>query len=82
VLVGPRGAVMHDGQAYAMPQESAGLSGALHLFPDRITIVVGRYESTHARHPAVRLLETVAPSSSSSASWAPSAAVPLAAGGR
>jgi hypothetical protein len=72
---------MHDGQAYAMPPESAGLSGALHLFPDRIAIVVGRYESTHARHPAVRLLESVAPSSSSG-NWAQSAAVPLAAGAR
>jgi transposase len=81
VLVGPRGAVMHDGQAYAMPPESAGLSGALHLFPDRIAIVVGRYESTHARHPAVLLLESVAPSSSSG-NWAQSAAVPLAAGAR
>jgi len=78
VLVGVRGAVMHDGQAYAMPPESAGLSGALYLYPDRIAIVVGRYESTHPRHPALRLLDSVAPSSSS-AVWAPSAAVPLAA---
>ncbi|HVV52203.1 MAG TPA: hypothetical protein VHO06_21215 [Polyangia bacterium] len=78
VLVGPRGAVVHDGQAYAMPSESVGLAGALHLFPDRVSIVVGRYESTHPRHPPVRLLDAVPPPPSS-AGWAPPAAVPLAA---
>jgi transposase len=78
VLVGPRGVVVHEGQAYSMPPDSVGLAGALHLYPDRVSIIVGRYESTHPRHPAIRLLESVTPSSAG-ASWAPGAAVPLAA---
>ena len=78
VLVGPRGAVIHDGQAYAMPPDSVGLAGALHLYPDRVSIVVGRYESTHPRHPAIRLIEPVTPVVVGRR-WAPGAAVPLAA---
>jgi hypothetical protein len=80
VLVGPRASVVHDGQAYAMPAESVGLAGALHLYPDRVSIVVGRYESTHPRHPPVRLLDAGG-SATPSAGWAPAAAVPLAARG-
>jgi transposase len=79
VLVGPRGAVLHEGQSYAMSPESVGLAGALHLYPDRVSIVVGRYESTHPRHPALRLLDSVVTPSSSG--WAPGPAVPLAARG-
>jgi hypothetical protein len=33
-----------------MPAESVGLVGALHLYPDRVTIVAGRYEASHPRH--------------------------------
>jgi hypothetical protein len=33
-----------------MPQESVGLVGALNLFPDRVSIVAGRYETSHPRH--------------------------------
>jgi hypothetical protein len=80
VLVGPRGSVVHEGQAYAMPAESVGLAGALHLYPDRVAIVVGRYETTHPRHPAVRLIEGGA-AHGSSPGWAPAATVPLAARG-
>jgi hypothetical protein len=49
VVVGPRATVMHDGQAYSMPPESVGLVGALHLYPDRVAIVAGRYEAAHQR---------------------------------
>jgi hypothetical protein len=49
VLVGPRAAVIHDGQSYTMPPEAAGLVGMLHLYPDRVAIVAGRYEATHPR---------------------------------
>jgi hypothetical protein len=49
VVVGPRAAVVHDGQSYAMPLESVGLVGALHLFPDRVEITAGRYEAKHPR---------------------------------
>ena len=49
VVVGPRATVVHDGQSYAMPPESAGLVGALHLYPDRVSITAGRYEATHVR---------------------------------
>ena len=30
-----------------------GLSGVLHLYPDRVVVVAGRHEVTHERHPAV-----------------------------
>ena len=63
-----------------MPSESVGLAGALHLYPDRVSIVVGRYESTHPRHPPVRLIDAGVGLPSSSG-WAPAAAVPLAARG-
>ena len=62
-----------------MPPDSVGLVGALHLYPDRVSIVVGRYESTHARHPAVRVVD--AGITHSSPGWAPASAVPLAARG-
>ncbi len=82
VLVGPRGAVVHDGQAYAMPSESVGLAGALFLYPDRVTIVVGRYQSTHPRHPQPRFAELLAPASGGPGpTWGPRVTVPLAARG-
>ena len=49
VVVGARAMVMHEGQSYSMPTESVGLVGALHLYPDRVAIVAGRYEATHPR---------------------------------
>jgi hypothetical protein len=49
VVVGARALVMHEGQSYAMPVEAVGLVGALHLYPDRVMIVAGRYEATHPR---------------------------------
>jgi hypothetical protein len=50
VLVGPRAAVVHEGVSYSMPAEAVGLIGMLHLFPDRVSIVAGRYEATHPRN--------------------------------
>jgi hypothetical protein len=69
-----------------MPSESVGLAGALFLYPDRVTIVVGRYQSTHARHPQGRLADSAiagspGSSSPSSSSWGPRITVPLAARG-
>lgn len=49
VVVGARATVMHDGQSYQMPPEAVGLVGALHLYPEKVTIVAGRYEATHPR---------------------------------
>ena len=49
MLVGPRASVVYEGQSYAMPPEAVGLIGVLRLFPDRVEIAAGRYETTHAR---------------------------------
>ena len=49
VVVGPRATVVHDGVSYAMPNDAVGLVGALHLYPERVTITAGRHEATHAR---------------------------------
>jgi transposase len=78
VLVGPRAVVVHDGQSYAMPPDSVGLVGALHLYPDRIAIVAGRYEATHQRRqPAPVAVPSAA--STAGSGWSPSPAIPLAA---
>ena len=82
VLVGPRGVVIHEGQAYAMPSESVGLAGALFLYPDRVTIVVGRYQSTHPRHAQPHAGEpATAAAPSAGPSWGARLTVPLAARG-
>jgi hypothetical protein len=47
VLVGPRASVVYEGQSYAMPPEAVGLIGVLRLYPDRVEIAAGRYETTH-----------------------------------
>src|SRR5262249_35642461 len=39
----------YEGQSYAMPPEAVGLIGVLRLFPDRVEIAAGRYETTHPR---------------------------------
>jgi hypothetical protein len=43
--------VTHRGIRYAMPAESVGFHATLFLYPDRVRIVAGRYEQTHARFP-------------------------------
>jgi transposase len=78
VLVGPRALVVHDGQSYAMPPDSVGLVGALHLYPDRIAIVAGRYEAAHQRRQPV-LVAVPSAASTAGAGWSPSPAIPLAA---
>lgn len=78
VLVGPRALVVHDGQSYSMPPDSVGLVGALHLYPDRIAIVAGRYEAAHQRRQPV-LVGLPSAATASSGGWAPSPAIPLAA---
>jgi len=49
VLVGPRAIVVYEGQSYTMPPEAVGLIGVLRLYPDRVEIAAGRYETTHPR---------------------------------
>jgi hypothetical protein len=75
VLVGPRAAVMHDGQSYTMPSEAVGLVGMLHLYPDRVAIVAGRYEATPPRHapPAFVRGDGAPPRSSGVPDWTPPA---------
>ena len=55
VVVGPRAVVLYENQSYAMPAEAVGLVGALYLYPDRVVIVAGRYQTTHARYGSARL---------------------------
>jgi hypothetical protein len=50
VVVGPRAAVLYDDQAYAMPADAVGLVGALYLYPDKVVVVAGRYQTTHPRY--------------------------------
>jgi hypothetical protein len=50
VVVGPRATVLFEGQSYAMPAESIGLCGVLHLYPGKVVVVAGRHEATHPRH--------------------------------
>jgi transposase len=51
VVVGPTGFVEHRGLRYAMPPQSIGIPGTLHLFPDRVWIVAGRHEARLPRFP-------------------------------
>jgi hypothetical protein len=44
--------VTHRGVRYAMPPEAIGFPATLHLYPERVRIVAGRYEATHPRFPA------------------------------
>ena len=49
IIVGPTGMVLHDTHLYSMPPEAIGIAGTLHLYRDKVRIVAGRHESTHAR---------------------------------
>lgn len=51
VFVGPTGMVDFKGIRYAMPAEAVGFNGTLYLYPDRVRIIAGRHEQTHARFP-------------------------------
>jgi transposase len=49
IMVGPTGAVMHDGRRYSMPPQAIGIAGTLFLHRDRVRIVAGRFEAVHPR---------------------------------
>ncbi len=49
VFVGPTGMVTHNSHLYSMPAEAIAISGTVYLYQDRLRIVAGRYEATHAR---------------------------------
>ena len=51
VMVGPTGLVSFQGYRYSMPPESIGIPGLLWLYPHRVRIVAGRFESAHPRVP-------------------------------
>jgi transposase len=51
VVVGPTGMVEHKGIRYAMPPEAIGFPATLHLYPDRVRVTAGRYETLHPRFP-------------------------------
>jgi hypothetical protein len=54
VVVGPRAAVLHEGQSYSVPPDAVGLVGALYLYPEKVIVVAGRYEATHSRFGTAR----------------------------
>jgi transposase len=49
VHVGPTGYVVHDTHPYSMPPEAIGIPGTLYLYRERVHIIAGRFEATHAR---------------------------------
>ena len=72
VVVGPRATVLFEGRSYAMPPDSIGLCGVLHLYPDKVVVVAGRHEATHERHPTVPMPRSLQVSSSVGAEVRPS----------
>ena len=49
VHVRPTGYVLHETRQYSMPPGALGLPATLYLHRDRVRIVAGRFEATHAR---------------------------------
>jgi transposase len=49
VVVGPTGAVVHDGHGYSMPPQAIGIAGTLYLYRQRVRIVAGRFDAVHPR---------------------------------
>ena len=49
ILVGPTGAVVHEGRNYSMPPQAIGIAGTLYLYRQRVRIVAGRFEAVHPR---------------------------------
>jgi transposase len=49
VFVGPTGYVTFETQQYSMESGAIGIAGTLFLHRDRVRIVAGHFESTHAR---------------------------------
>lgn len=51
VMVGPTGLVSFQGYRYSMPPEAIGIPGLLWLYPHRVRIVAGRFQTEHPRVP-------------------------------
>ena len=49
IVVSPRATVVFEDQSYVMPSDSVGLVGALYVYPTKVVIVAGRYETVHSR---------------------------------
>jgi hypothetical protein len=49
IMVGPTGAVRHEGHGYSMPPQAIGIAGTLYLYRERVRIVAGRFEAVHPR---------------------------------
>lgn len=49
ISVGPTAEVTYDTNRYSMPPLSAGYSGTLYLYRDRVRIVAGKYSAEHPR---------------------------------
>ena len=49
IVVGPTGAVTHDGRGYSMPPPAIGIAGTLYLYRQRVRIIAGRFEAVHPR---------------------------------
>jgi hypothetical protein len=49
VHVTPMGTVVYKGHAYSMPPEAINLPGTLYLYPERVRIVAGQWETEHPR---------------------------------
>ena len=49
IVVGVTGMVLYDTNMYSMVPDAIGIPGTLFLYRDRVRIVAGRHESTHAR---------------------------------
>jgi transposase len=49
ISVGPTGYVLHETQTYSMNPDAIGIPGTLYLHRDKVRIVAGRFEATHAR---------------------------------
>jgi transposase len=51
VVVGPTALVTFEGRRYSVAPEAIGIPGSLWLYPERVRIVTGRFESIHPRVP-------------------------------
>jgi transposase len=49
ITVGPTGMVLYHTHEYSMSPDSLGIPGTLYLYRERVRIVAGRYQATHAR---------------------------------
>jgi len=59
IVVGATGYVLHDTHSYSMPPDAIGIAGTLYLYRERVRIVAGRFEATHARLFAANEISTL-----------------------